>query len=161
MLVESKFDDAIELYLQVEEIFAEIQWLDELSLIRSSITEIRMKKQNAFINKQQELQEKLIKEREELEFHKQISEQHDAEQENLRSKEIKIKERDKELKIKEVQREEAFKLLDEAQELISQKKYDEAIEIYHTTANKFARIGWKEETPFIYSAIQDAENKNK
>ena len=161
LVEQGKFDEAIELYLQTEEIFAEIQWLDELNLIRTSINEIQMKKQKAFMNKQKELQEKLIKEREELEFQKQLTNQINAEQERLRKKEIKIMERDKELKIKEAQREEAFNLLDEAQNLISQKKYDEAIELYHAVANKFARIGWIEETPFIYNAIQNAENKNK
>ncbi|MHA1671585.1 MAG: hypothetical protein ACTSV5_13585 [Promethearchaeota archaeon] len=161
LVEQGKFDEAIDIYLQVEEIFAEIQWLDELKLISSSIIEIRKKKQKAFLNKQQELQKKLNEEREEREFQRQISNQNIAEQEKLRKKEIMIRERDKELKIKEAQRESAFKLLDQAQELISQKKYDEAIEIYHAVANKFARIGWLEETPFIYNAIQDAENKNK
>ncbi|MHA1373798.1 MAG: hypothetical protein ACTSR7_05850 [Promethearchaeota archaeon] len=158
---QGNFDEAIEIYLQIEEIFAEIQWLDELELIRSSIIEIRMKKQKAHMNKQQELQEKLKKEREEFEFQRQITNQNIAEQEKLQKREIKIKERDKELKIKEAQREEAFKLLDQTQELISQKKYEDAIELYHAVADKFARIGWLEETPFIYNAIQDAENKNK
>jgi len=156
LVEQGKFDDAIEMYLQIEEIFAEIQWLDELELIRSSIIEIRRKKQKAHINKQQELQVILKKEREEFEFQRQITNQNIAEQEKLKKREIKIKERDKELKIKEAQREGAFNLLDQTQELISQKKYDEAI-----IADKFARIGWLEETPFIYNAIQDAENKNK
>ena len=161
LVEQEKFDEAIDIYLQVEEIFAEIQWLDELNLIRSSIIEIQIKKKKALVIKQQELEEKIKKEREEYEFQRQISNQNIAEQENLKKREIRIKERDKELKIKEAQREEAFKLLDQAQKLISQEKYDESIEIYHTVANKFARIGWLEETPFIYQAIQDAENKNK
>ncbi|MCJ7648021.1 MAG: hypothetical protein MUP85_05370, partial [Candidatus Lokiarchaeota archaeon] len=161
LVEQGKFDDAIDIYLQIEEIFAEIQWLDELNLIRSSVIEIRMKKQKALMDKQQELQEKIKNEREESEFQRQISNQNVAEQEKLKKREIMIKERDKELKIKEAQKREAFNLLDQTQELISQKKYDEAIEIYHAVADKFARIGWLEETPFIHQAIQDAENKNK
>jgi len=161
LIDQGKFDDAIDIYLQVEEIFAEIQWLDELTLIRSSIIEIQKKKRDALIIKQQEIQEKIKYEREEYEFQRQISNQNISEQELLKKREIKIKERDKELKIKEAQREEAFKIIDQAQEFMSKKKYDEAIELYHIVTNKFARIGWLEEIPFIYQAIQDAENKNK
>ena len=159
MLEQGKFEEARKLYFQVENIFAEIQWIDEIEIIHNSILEIERKKWDSLVRKQQEMQEDLHFEKLVQDFQNQITQQTQLEQEKLKKRDLSLKERDKELALRENERIEAFKLLDKANELIESKNYEEAIEIYHDVSRKFARIGWMDEIPLINQAIHDAETK--
>lgn len=159
LLDQNKFEEAKKLYFQVENIFAEIQWTDEIDLIHNSIVEIERKKWEAYVRKQTELQEDLHFEKLVQDFQNQITLQTQMEQEKLKEREIKLREKNEELALREKERVEAFKLLDKANELIGSKNYEETIEIYHDVSLKFARIGWMDEISLINQAIHDTEMK--
>jgi hypothetical protein len=161
LIEEGKFDNAKNLFIEVGNIFAEIQWLDEIELIQNSVLEIDKMKREAQERKNKELLERLEKARQEREFQSQIAFQSRSELEKVKQKELKIKEREKELAIREKEKGEAFKLLDNAESMITNNDYNGAIEIYQEVISKFARIGWLDEVPLIRQAIQAAEEKKK
>ena len=154
-----KFEDAKGLYLEVENIFAEIQWIDEIDMIHESIIEIEMRKWDNIVRKQKELQEELYYEKLVQDFQNQIALQTQVEQEKIRDKEITLRERKAELEMKEKERVKAFELLDKANNLTELQNYEEAINVYHDVSLKFARIGWTDEIAVINQAISDAERK--
>ena len=154
-----KFEEAKRIYLEVENIFAEIQWIDEIDIIHNSIVEIEKRKWDNIVKKQKELQEELYYEKLIQDFQNQIALQTQVEQEKIREKEITLRERRAELELREKERITAFELLDKANGLIELKNYEEAIDIYRNVSLKFARIGWIDEIPLINQAISDAERK--
>lgn len=158
---QGEFNKAIKLYKKAEEIFTEIKWDEEVSLIRNSIIEIENKKRESELEKQRDLQKTLKREKEEKEFQDQISTMMKVQREKLKQKEIALKEREQELAHRETRKEEAFNLMDQAQKQLFQGNLDETIELYHRVANIFAQIQWNEEIPVIQKAIQDIETKRK
>ena len=154
-----KFEEAKRLYLEVENIFAEIQWTDEIEMIHNSIIEIEKRKWDNIVRKQKELQEELYYEKLIQDFQNQIALQTQVEQEKIRDKEITLRERKAELELREKERITAFELLDKANSLIELKNYEEAINVYRDISLKFARIGWTDEISLINQAISDAERK--
>ncbi len=155
------FDMSIELYRSTANIFAEIQWHDEITLIQNSLIEIENKKRENKIRKQLEFQSILERERQENLFQEQLAREMKAYRESLKIKEIILREKENELEYREKRKEEAFKLLDYAHDLLSQKKFDQTIEIYHNIANIFAQIQWIDEVSIIENAIKEIENKKK
>ncbi|MFX1409223.1 MAG: hypothetical protein ACFFA6_02640 [Promethearchaeota archaeon] len=158
---QGEFDKAIELYQNASIIFTEIKWDDEVRLIQNSISEIKNKKRESELEKQRELQILLELEKQDKEFQERISQAMKSQRNKLKREEIALREREQELAYRESKRNEAFVLLDKAQDFLSQGNLDDAIEIYHKVANIFAQIQWKEEIPIIYRAIQDIDNKRK
>ncbi|UCD00396.1 MAG: hypothetical protein JSV23_05750 [Promethearchaeota archaeon] len=158
---ESKFDEAINLYHQAANIFKEIQWEEEIELIQKSIIAVEDKKREAELRKQQEMQSTLEREKQERLFEEKLIIEMKTQREELKQKEIKLREREKEIVYREKRKDDAFKLLDSAHNYISQGKFDEAIELYHNVANIFAQIQWKEEIPILKKAIQDIEEKRR
>ncbi|MFW9900727.1 MAG: hypothetical protein ACFFDY_05500, partial [Candidatus Thorarchaeota archaeon] len=158
---QSKFDEAIKSYQNAEQIFNEIQWDSEIELIRNSIITIENKRREAELKKQLELKIALEREKKEEEFQQKITEELLIHKEELKKIEITLREKEKEFEFCEERKEEAFKILDEAQIFLSQNKFDEAIELYHDAANIFAQIQWIDEIPIINKAIQDIENKKR
>jgi hypothetical protein len=156
-----KFEDAKRVYLEVENIFAEIQWIDEIDMIHESIIEIEKRKWDNIVRKQKELQEELYYEKLIQDFQNQIALQTQVEQEKIRDREITLRERKAELELREKERIKAFELLDKANNLIALKNYEEAINVYRDTSLKFARIGWTDEISLINQAISDAERKKE
>ncbi len=154
-----KFEEAKRLYLEVEDIFAEIQWIDEIDMIHNSIIEIEKRKWDNLVKKQKELQEDLYFEKLVQDFQNQIAQETQIEQEKIREKEVTLRERKAELKLRENERIKAFELLDKASNLVELKNYEEAISIYRDVSLKFARIGWTEEISVINQAIYDVEKK--
>ncbi|MHA1147628.1 MAG: hypothetical protein ACTSR8_05235 [Promethearchaeota archaeon] len=155
------FDKALELYHKTINIFAEIQWHDEIELLQNSIIEIENKKRDAELWKQMELQAAIERQKQEAEFQASLMRQMEAESAKIQQREIILREREKELEYREKKKQEAFKELDKAQELLSQGKFDESLEIYHQVANTFAEIQWTEEIPLIQQAIIEIENKKR
>ncbi len=160
-LKEGDFDNASELYHQIANIFAEIQWDSEIDLIQNAIIEIENKKRETQIQKQKDFQKVLEKEREERIFQEDMSRAIQNQMENLKEKEIKIREQEDELKHREIKKEEAFELLDKAISLLSLRKFDEALNVYYNVANIFAQIQWDDEIPIIQNAIEEIKEKKK
>ncbi|MHA1291872.1 MAG: hypothetical protein ACTSQJ_04290 [Promethearchaeota archaeon] len=156
-----EFDKAINIYRDAAFIFAEIQWHDQIDFIENAIIEIENKKKEAELRKQMELQLKLEREKSAKEFQKQIAKEMSYHREKLKQKEVILREREKEVKYREQKKKEAFELLDDAQELLAQGKFDDALELYYNVANIFAEIQWTEEIPLIQDAIKEIENRKK
>ncbi|MHA2186584.1 MAG: hypothetical protein ACXAAI_16460, partial [Promethearchaeota archaeon] len=159
LIVNGQFNKAIESYQKAASIFAEIQWDDEIKLIQDSIEVVKNKKREGEIRKQQELEEAINQEKMEKAFQEQIAKEVSIQRENLKQKEVVLLDKEKELAFREKQKEAAFNLLDKSQELISQGKYDEALEIYHAVTNSFAQLQWIDEIPIIQEAIREIEDK--
>ena len=155
------FDNASEIYHQIANIFAEIQWDNEIDLIQNAIIEIENKKREAQIQKQNDFQKVLEKERDERIFQEDMSKAIQNQMENLKEKEIIIRDQEEELKHRENKKEEAFELLDKARTFLSLRKFDEALEIYYNVANVFAQIQWADEIPIIQNAIKEIKEKKK
>jgi len=158
---EANFDKAIEYYHIVANIFAEIQWNDEVEFIGNVIIEIENQKRDLLLRRQRELQRKLDREKKEKEFQINIVEQLKTQKEKFKQKALKLRERDKELDYRKQKRDEAFILIEKAQNYLSLGRFNEAIETYRTVANIFAQIQWKEEIPIIRNAIMEIETKKK
>jgi len=156
---EGNFDEAIEIYQKTLNIFAEIHWHDEINLIQSSIIELERRKQTDKLQAQKKMEATLEKERLEREFQTQVATQIKIQKQKLKNREIVYREREKEIEYREKRKENAFKLLDNAQEFLSQGKLDEALEIYRIVANSFAEIQWLDEIPLIQEAIDAIEKK--
>ncbi len=155
------YDKAIYAYQNSANIFAEIQWTEELPMIENSIKELERKKVEDKELQEAKMQETIKKKEEEKEFQKQIARQSQAEREKIKQKEIGLREKEKELEYREQRKNEAFKLLEEAQKYFNQNEFDKAIEIYHNTAKFFAEIQWQEEIDLIQKSIIEIENKKK
>ncbi|MFX0000097.1 MAG: hypothetical protein ACFE88_08245 [Candidatus Hermodarchaeota archaeon] len=156
-----KFDDAIELYRFATQIFKEIEWESEIELIQNSINTIENKKREVELKKQHELNTALEKEKEEHLFQQRISEEMKIQREELKKREIKLREIEKEISYRENKKADAFKLLEKAQDLLSNGEFDDAIEVYHDVANIFAQIQWIDEISVIQEAINEIENKKR
>ncbi|MHA1466631.1 MAG: hypothetical protein ACTSP6_00955 [Promethearchaeota archaeon] len=160
-LREGDFDKSINIYRNTANIFAEIQWHDEINLIQTSINEIENQKREAVIKKQVEIQTALEREFEDNQFQEQISKEVELHQVSLKSKDISLRKEEEEIEFREARKEEALKLLDKAQDFLTHNKFDDAIEIYHNVANTFAQIQWTDEIPLIQNAIKEIEEKKK
>jgi tetratricopeptide (TPR) repeat protein len=158
---QEQYDAAIKLYKEAIDIFREIQWYEEIDLIEKSILVVEDKKREADLRRQQELQLSLEKEKQERILQEHLIKEMKLQSEELKNKQIRIREREKELAFREKRKEEAFDMLDNAQKNISLEQFDGAIELYHNVANIFAQIQWKEEIPIINKAIEDIEAKKR
>ncbi|MBD3216380.1 MAG: hypothetical protein GF311_27450 [Candidatus Lokiarchaeota archaeon] len=153
------FDQAIEIYHRVAEIFKNINWEEESEMIRNSIVRIEQQKKEMEIKKVKELKQLLVQERQEERLKEEIRKEAQLKKQTL---EEQRKKREKEKKFEEQieeKRKEAFIQLDLADEYLSKGNYDEAIEVYYDVANIFAEIQWNDEIPKIYDAIEEIRAK--
>jgi len=160
-LEKGDFDKTIEFYQQVTSIFAEIQWYDEMERIGNAIIEIENKKRDANLKKQRDTEILIEKEREDRGFQEKIIKEMNIKRKQLEEREIVKKERANEINFREKQKEEAFKILDEAQNYLSLGEFDLAIENYKNVNQIFAQIQWIEEIVRINQTINQIENKKK
>ncbi|MFX1345676.1 MAG: hypothetical protein ACFFAI_11250, partial [Promethearchaeota archaeon] len=155
------YDNAILAYQTASNIFAEIQWKDEISLIENAIFKVEDLRRNQKFLKQKRLQEAIEREKEEESFQKQITEFLKQEREKIQKREIELKERDEELKYRAQRRDAGFKLLEQAQNEVNNGNFDKAIEILHYAANFFAEAQWQNEISLIQDSIIEIENKRR
>jgi tetratricopeptide (TPR) repeat protein len=160
-LEKGDFDKTIEIYQQVTSIFAEIQWYDEMERIGNAIIEIENKKREANLKKQRDMEILIKKEREDREFQQKIIEEMNIKRKKLEQRDIIKKERENEINFREKQKEEAFKILDEAQNYLSLGEFDLAIESYRNINQIFAQIQWIEEIVLMNQTINKIENEKK
>ena len=158
---QNNFDNAIMLYQNAADIFTEIQWHDEIDLIQRAINTVENQKLEMEIKRQRELEANIEQEKEEKLFNELISEEMKTQREKLKQREIKLRKEEEELVYREEKREEAFKLLDKAQDLLSKGMFEESIELYRDVANIFAQIQWEDEIPILENAIQNIMNKKR
>ncbi|NVM18550.1 MAG: hypothetical protein HWN80_12615 [Candidatus Lokiarchaeota archaeon] len=160
-LEKGDYEKTIEIYQEVTNIFAGIQWYDEMERIGNAIIEIENKKRNAEIKKQREIENQIKKERDDREFQEKIISEMKLKKEKLKQREVARKKREDEISFRETQKQEAFKTLDEAQNYLSLGKFDLAIETYREVNGIFAQIQWLEEIPLINQTINQIEAKRK
>ncbi|MFX1437769.1 MAG: hypothetical protein ACFFAA_11335 [Promethearchaeota archaeon] len=158
---EGLYEEAIKLYHQAIDVFIRIKWDKEVALIQNSIVAVEDKKREAEIRKQQELKLSIEKEEEERLFQEKLIKEIKLQREDLKKKEITLREKEKEIEYREKRKEEAFNMLDKAQNYVSLGKFDEAIELYHNIANIFAQIQWTEEIQVLNKAIKNIEDKKR
>ena len=125
-----EFDKAIYAYQNAGNLFAEIQWTDELPLIENTIKEIEKKRDELNLLKQQKLKEDLARRKKEFEFQKQIGDQLNVEREKIMQRELIAAEQKQKLREYEDKRANSFKLLEEAEILMKNYQYEEALEGY-------------------------------
>jgi len=160
-IARGEFDTAIVLYQEASEIFTEIHWDDEIKLIQNSIRVVENKKREAELKKQRELEEVIEQEKLEKAFQEQIAIEITSQREQIKQREIVLRKREKEIAYREEQKGIAFNLLDEAQDFLSQGKYDNALKLYNNIANIFAQIQWVDEIPIIQEAINDIKKRKR
>ncbi|TFF87847.1 MAG: hypothetical protein EU548_09685, partial [Promethearchaeota archaeon] len=158
---QGNLDKAIYAYQNAGNLFAEIQWTEEIPLIEESIKALEDKKREASIQKQKELQASIQRQKQETQFQESLAKEMQTEKAKLKQRQIKLREREKELEHRERRKEEAFKLLDQAQEQVDQGNFDEALDLYHQTLNIFAEIQWQDEMELIKESIIEIENKKQ
>jgi len=161
ILEKGDYEKTIELYQDATNIFAGIQWYDETERIGNAIIEIENKKRNAEIKKQREIENLIKKEREDREFQDKIISEMKIKKEKLKQREIVKKKHEDEISFRETQKQEAFKILDKAQNYLSLGKFNLAIEKYREVNGIFAQIQWLEEVPLINQTINQIENLRK
>ncbi|MFX0082927.1 MAG: hypothetical protein ACFE94_14340 [Candidatus Hodarchaeota archaeon] len=155
------YDNAILAYQTTANIFAEIHWKDEIPLIENAIFKVEELRRNQRIQKQIRMQETIEKQKEEEAFQKQITQYLKQEREKIKKREIELKEREEELKFREERRETGFKLLEQAQNEVSEGNFDKAIEILQDALNFFAEAHWQNEISLIQASIIEIENKKR
>ncbi|MFX0036303.1 MAG: hypothetical protein ACFE9I_11775 [Candidatus Hermodarchaeota archaeon] len=142
---QGEFDKSIEVYHNIANIFAEIQWTDEIPIISKAIQNIKAKKKEKELLKQKSFQDAIEKEKEDFAFLEKIR----LLQEKEKEKAIKQKEliQRKELLSSQVlsKEEKAFKLIDEGYSLLNQKNYDKALQNYQDVIKILTGIGWTSE----------------
>jgi len=156
-----EFDKAVEILQYAITFFSDIEWHDEVNLIQDSIVEIENKKREAELQQQIKFQAEIEREKQERVFQEYIKNEMIAQRDDLKQKELIIREKGQELAFREKRKEEAFKLLDKAQEFISQNKFDTALEFYHDVSTIFAQIQWIEEISVIHKAMNEIKDRKR
>ncbi|MHA2287925.1 MAG: hypothetical protein ACXABG_03975, partial [Promethearchaeota archaeon] len=148
-LKQNSFEKAVNYYKESEKIFAEINWLEGIKMIKESINVINIKRER--IERESKLVE--AKKREKLIIEAQIQEKiskakdlQDLQQEQRRKELLAIqeeKEREREISQK------AYGFLEEGTRLKDKKKFKEAYEKYILGRDMFKKIGWEHEVSRI------------
>lgn len=159
LLNKGEYEESIETYREAELMLNEIQFPTDL--IKETILKVKEQKRKDERGKQYELEQQLQKQQEERELEKQITERMRKEQQKMRSKKIQLARQQQIEEEIEKKRENAFELLDQAQELIRNNQFEEAISIYNKVANIFENINWDEESSVIRSSIYEIEQQKK
>lgn len=125
---QAQYDKSLESYRSAEIILNEIAFPTES--IRDTIHKVQERKKQHEIQKQKELENKVQKEREDWKFQQNIAKELRRETESLQTKQVQLEEMEK-LKAKlEIRKQDAFKILDNAENLLKNLEYDKAIENY-------------------------------
>ncbi|MCK4284900.1 MAG: hypothetical protein KAX18_01805 [Candidatus Lokiarchaeota archaeon] len=156
-----EYENAIIAYQNAGNIFAEIQWKDEISVIENSIFEVEELRRNQKLLEQKKVQEAIEKQKEDEAFQMQIAKYLQQEREKIKKREIELKERAEELEYHEERRKAGFKLLEQAKEEASKGNYDEAIEILQYSINFFADAHMRHEISLIQNSIIEIENRRR
>jgi len=148
-LNQNSFERAIKFYKESEKIFAEINWLEGMKMIKDSVDVIARKKEKFEQEKRLIRLKEEEKQRLEAQMKEQIAKAEDLQklqQEQKRKEFLEIqrqKEQEKEIS------EQAYILLEEGTKLMNQKKYNKAYEKYIMGRDLFQKLGWQHEVSRI------------
>ncbi len=126
------YDKAIYAYQNAGNIFAEIQWTDELPQIENAIKELQNRMKESNLYKLKTMNETIERQKKEKEFQSHMSKQLLLEQEKLRQKEVSVKEYDNEVEARKKIKNKAFNLLEDAGIFMKNGLYDQALECYRS-----------------------------
>ena len=141
-LTQNKIDEALEIYLNVSNIFAQIQWLDEIPIIQDAIRNIEEQKKKEILIKQKSIQDAVQKEKENNLFLNQMRLGREREKANAIEERYKL-EKQKISNSQYISKEkDAFSFIEEGYNLINKKMYDEALEKYRNGTMLLTEIGW-------------------
>ncbi len=157
------YDSAIDKYNQALELANVLgpNWRTQASTIKTtlmSVERIKKVRTEEEIKRKQKIEENRKKE---VEAQLEIARQSTIEREKLKQKHITLLYREEEKKTQEMKRDDAFKILDSAQEYIIKGDLEKAISAYHNAAKIFVEIQWLDEVPLIETAIKKLELKIK
>ena len=152
-------DKAIYAYQNAGNVFAEIQWNDEVILIEKTIIEIESKKNEILLSEQKRMEELIEHRKKDKLFQIKITEQLELEKEKIRQRELSLIEQKEKFKLYETSRQKAFKLLDDAENYLRFGQYDNAIEIYRNAELKLIELRFP--TNVIKENIQKIEEKRR
>ena len=125
---QANYDKALQYYRSAELVLNEIQF--PTNSLKELILKVTEKKREQELQKQKELEFKVKMEREEFEFQKKVTENLMKEKNRLKFEQIKVKKLEQVKAEAELKKEEAYKILDEAENYMKISNYDQAINLY-------------------------------
>jgi hypothetical protein len=138
----AKFDEALEKYHDVSNIFAQIGWKDEIPVIQSAINELESKRREKEAWKEKTMREALQREASYKHFMDQINRQKEIEMIKIQ-KELEQLEKTREKETQNLElRDKALKKIEDADELLKVENYDTAIDNYKQAIDILVSIGW-------------------
>ncbi|MFX1419673.1 MAG: hypothetical protein ACFE9N_12195, partial [Promethearchaeota archaeon] len=141
-LTQGKFDNAIELYHDVANIFAQIQWREEIEIINKAVQDIEQKKRENNLMKQKSITEAIEKEKANYNFMEKIRILREREKlKALEEREI-IQENELLTSQNLAKQQEAFKFINEGYNFLHENDYDMALFNYQNAMNILSGIGW-------------------
>lgn len=126
-----QLDDAIEIYRSAVEIFNKIGWKGSyLKVIQDTFDNLTQRKLEVEQIKQLQIQLAAKREAEEREFQAKIARSIESEKKKMLAKEISIQTQEETIVHREKRRNEAFDIMDKAEELTKAGKFDESLTLY-------------------------------
>jgi len=158
-LEEHRYEDAIEIYRQIEQIYEEIEWAEGVENIREAIRDARgkEKKYNAEQERLRALEEKRQQEEEEVESQVRLSEK--EKQEKARKEKISLDERQKRQQAKEEAQNQVYAKLEEANNLVENEGFDDAVALVQEALELFPNIEDPIQEGQVRDLIQDIRRK--
>lgn len=143
-LQENNLDHTLNLYHKVSNIFAHIQWTDEIPIIQDAIEEIKKKKKQKEEWQQVKKQKEIRRETENLALLQKINRLKEKERiKKLKEKELEQKR--KELSTQKLEKHnKAFNLLETADINLREGNYQDALKKYKDAIQTLKEIGWSE-----------------
>ncbi len=160
LLNQKNYDNALKNYQNAITILTEIGWTsDYLKLLQNTVKTIEVRNRDIAQEKQFQKELFIQHQKEEEQFQKKISESMKREQERLKVKEIEIQKKEQLQQLMENRKQEAFKVMDLADNLFNQKQYTQAIGQYRQAELLLNEIGFP--TNVIREMIYKIQEKNK
>ena len=125
-----EYEKSIETYRRAELILSEIQF--PLDPIREMIQKVQIKKKNEELREQKDFERTLKEKHEESLFQQEITKKMEIEKQKMRARQKELKKREELLAYMEKRKENAFKILEEAEVFVKKSFYDKAIEYYQS-----------------------------
>ncbi|GAF96663.1 unnamed protein product, partial [marine sediment metagenome] len=138
----NNYDAVLEIYYRVLNLFAQIQWKEEISILKEAIQDIEEKRRQEILFKQKQLQIAIKKEVDDKAFVEKIKYQREREKQDALT-DLEFIEKQKKISAQNLtQQQEAFKMIEGGENLLQVEKYDEAAKNYRKAINILKAIGW-------------------
>ena len=152
---EENFEEALRLYRQADIILSEIQFPS--NVVKDMIQKIKLKQREQEELRQREREIQIQKQLEEEGFQREIVYHIKLEKEKMRSKKIALEAQEIIKDYREQRREEAFRVLEEAEQLTNSGKYELAISAYRNATLILSEIQYPIDS--INEMIKKVQNK--